>query len=478
MITKERFIKKYSKALQAGNAAIFTGAGASVSSGFINWKQLIKPFSDELGLDIEYEPDLVKVTQYYVNKKGGNRQNINQEILNKFAYTGQKNEVLPILARLPIYNYWTTNYDQLLENALRDNNRNPDVKITIDNLAQNLNNRDAIVYKMHGDQSRPEDAVITKDDYEEYNISHSLFTTALKGDLVSKTFLFIGFSFEDPNLEYVLSRIRILLNGQAREHYCFFKGMDQKDYLNSDGTLNEADFQRDQVRQKLKIDDLERFGINVILLDSYNEITEILEKIEKQYLYNSIFISGSIKQPENNWDTNSINNFCYSLSKKIVANDWKILSGFGLGIGSNIINGALETIYENKFKNSNDYLSLHPFPQVTPENKTLPEQWEKYRKNIISESGICIFIFGNKEENSQIVNANGMIQEYNIAKKMDKLIIPVGGTGGASKKIYDDMYQNKLDYPHLTDYWSDLDSDDPTKLTNTILKIISNANVI
>ncbi|WP_224133835.1 SIR2 family protein [Leuconostoc gasicomitatum] len=366
----------------------------------------------------------------------------------------------------------------MLESALKDNNRNPDVKITIDNLAQNLNNRDAIVYKMHGDQSRPEDAVITKDDYEEYNISHNLFTTALKGDLVSKTFLFIGFSFEDPNLEYALSRVRIFLSGQTRNHYCFFKGMDRSDYLDDDGKINEPEFQRDKIRQNLKINDLERFGINVILLNSYDEIPGILEAIEKQYLYNSIFISGSIQKPENNWNTNSINNFCYNLSKKIVENDWKILSGFGLGIGSNIINGALETIYENKFKNLNDYLSLHPFPQVTPKNKTLPDQWAEYRKNIISESGICIFIFGNKEQDGKTVNAAGMIQEYDIAKEMNKLIIPTRRTGGASEDIYDDMYKHKDNYPYLTDYWSDLDTDNPTKLQDTSLKIIATANVI
>ncbi len=478
MIAKDRFIKKYSKALQAGNAAIFTGAGASVSAGFLNWKELIRPFAEELSLDIEEEPNLVNITQYYVNKRSGNRQSINQEILDKFAYTGQKNKVLTILARLPIYNYWTTNYDQLLENALRDNNRNPDVKITSQNLAQNLTNRGAIVYKMHGDQSRPEEAVITKDDYEKYSISHNLFTTALKGDLISKTFLFIGFSFEDPNLEYVLSRVRILLSGQSRDHYCFFKGISKTDYLDDDGKLDEYEFQRDEIRQNLKIKDLERFGINVILLDSYDEIPEILESIEKQYLYNSIFISGSIEEPENNWNTNSINNFCYNLSKKIVEKDWKILSGFGLGIGSNIINGALETIYEKKFKNLNDYLSLHPFPQIAPQNKTLPEQWTEYRENIISESGICIFIFGNKEQDGEIVSAHGMMEEYTIAKKMNKLIIPVGGTGGTSKQIYDDMYKQKKDYLYLSKYWDALNTDNPNDLQKTILHIITEANII
>ena len=57
---------------------------------------------------------------------------------------------------------------------------------------------------MHGDCLDPSTCVITKDDYELYNETRQLFTTALQGDLVSKTFLFIGFSFEDPNLKYIV----------------------------------------------------------------------------------------------------------------------------------------------------------------------------------------------------------------------------------------------------------------------------------
>jgi hypothetical protein len=64
---------------------------------------------------------------------------------------------------------------------------------------------DVVLYKIHGDISRPHDVVLTKDDYESYYI----FTTVLQDYLVSKTFLFIGFSFDNPNLEYILSRIRI-----------------------------------------------------------------------------------------------------------------------------------------------------------------------------------------------------------------------------------------------------------------------------
>ena len=210
MITLSEFKKAYSKAIQEGYAAIFAGAGLSKASGFVNWKELLNDLAQEIQLDVEKEPDLVEVAQYYCNEKRS-RNEINEKILNRFVTESQESESIRILADLPIRVFWTTNYDHLLEDTLKKYGKRIDIKMTIESLATNLSGNDAVVYKMHGDYLDPSSCVILKDDYEIYNDKRQLFTTTLQGDLVSKTFLFIGFSFEDPNLKYILSRIRILL---------------------------------------------------------------------------------------------------------------------------------------------------------------------------------------------------------------------------------------------------------------------------
>src|SRR5699024_9062989 len=140
---------------------------------------------------IDDEHDLTAVAQY-VRNQSGTRSSINSAILEAYDQGVQENENVSILTRLPIYTYWTTNYDRLIEDGLREANRNPDVKMDFKQLSNTKKDRDAIVYKMHGDVDHAADAVLTKDDYAKYDLSHPLFRSVLKGDLISKTFLFIG----------------------------------------------------------------------------------------------------------------------------------------------------------------------------------------------------------------------------------------------------------------------------------------------
>lgn len=211
----ESFIIKFTKAIQEGNAGLFIGAGISQGAGFVDWKGLLKPLAKEISLNIDKENDLLEVAQFYKNKMCG-RGEINQEIINNFSKDTILTENIEILTRLPIYTYWTTNYDKLLEEGFKLNNRKIDVKVEQEQLARTVPKRDAILYKMHGDVEYPNRAVLTKDDYETYAEKRPLFRSALKGDLIAKTFLFIGFSFEDPNVNYILSQIHSLVGENKR----------------------------------------------------------------------------------------------------------------------------------------------------------------------------------------------------------------------------------------------------------------------
>lgn len=164
-ITTEVFVKKYVEAILKDEAAIFAGAGLSAGSGMVNWKELLRDFASDLDLDIEKETDLISLAQYYKNRFGG-RGSINQTLIDSFANESVPNKNHDILASLPIKTFWTTNYDTLIEDSLKKSGKIPDVKHRPDQLTYSKKSRNAVVYKMHGDVSEPNTAVLTKDDYE------------------------------------------------------------------------------------------------------------------------------------------------------------------------------------------------------------------------------------------------------------------------------------------------------------------------
>ena len=285
-VSREELIKRFTRAIREGNAGIFAGAGLSRASGYVDWKNLLKPLAQNVKLDIEKEKDYLLVAQYCRNESG-NRGSINQEILDAFNDEVDENENIEIIARLPISTYWTTNYDKLIEKELEKQGRKVDVKIDSDQLSTALKDRDAVVYKMHGDADHPANAVLTKDDYVLYDKKRPFFKTILKGDLISKRLLFIGFSFEDPNLDYILGQIQALLDENVTDHYCFFRRVQKADYS------KDEDYGYEKAKQELRAKDLARYGIQTVFVNEYSEITEILRDIESAVKRNNVFISGS-----------------------------------------------------------------------------------------------------------------------------------------------------------------------------------------
>lgn len=249
------FITEYLGELLEGNAALFAGAGLSAAAGYVDWRELIRPLSVELELDIELESDLVAVAQFHVNAHGYNRHRLHQAVIEALSPDNPPTENHKLLARLPIRTWWTTNYDKLIETALRDAGKVVDVKSAVPQLATTRPGRDATIYKMHGDVDRPDQAVATRDDYERYSTDRGAFITALAGDLVSKTFLFLGFSFTDPNLEQVLSRVRLTFRENQRRHFAVFRTRTKQ------GNELHREYEHYRTRQALVIEDLRRFNI-------------------------------------------------------------------------------------------------------------------------------------------------------------------------------------------------------------------------
>lgn len=432
-ISQEQFLREFTKELHSRNAAAFIGAGFSLNAGYVNWQELLKGVVTDLGLDPNKEHDLVSVAQYSVNKAGGNRNGLTRTILHNIGVAKKPTRGHKILAGLPIHTFWTTNYDKLIETSLKEAKKLPDVKHTLEQLSTTRPDRDVIVYKMHGDADDPTNAVICKDDYERYPFKMGQFASLLKGDLIEKTFLFIGFSFTDPNIDFILSRVRAVLEKNQREHYCI-----QKKITRNTGETKK-DFEYRQLKQEYFIRDLKRKNIQTVEVDTYEDIPLLLEKVATRFKRSSIFVSGAAAE-FGAWKPDDADSFLNNLGALLSAEKNRIITGSGIGIGGPVINGALEHLDKEGIAISEERLMMRPFPHTASGRPATKGRWTSYRKSMIEHAGIAIFAFGNKRDGSgNIINSEGMREEFDLCVASGVVPIPIGATGYMAETLWKEV---------------------------------------
>lgn len=72
--------------------------------------------------------------------------------------------------------------------------------------------------------------------------------------------------------------------------------------------------------------------------------------------------------------------FVHKLSHGIASKKNRIITGFGVGVGGAVINGALAFLDAAGKTISDEDLVMRPFPQVATGTTSLAEQWTDYRR--------------------------------------------------------------------------------------------------
>lgn len=467
-ITKNKFLKEYSDAVIAGHAAVFAGAGFSATAGFVDWKGLIRDLAAEIGLDVEKEYDLLSIAQYYDNAH--NREDVTKAIFDNFTRKAKLDDNHLILGSLPIKTYWTTNFDSLIEEGLRKCGKRVEVKSQNSDFCNKLKDCKATVYKMHGDINHPDETILLKREFEDYAVNHAVFHSALMSDMMDKTFLFLGFSFTDPNLNYVLSRMRVNLKGN-KVHYNITKAVQEKEY----GNKEEYEYERN--KQEHFINDLEKnYHIQTLLVDEWSQINDILKEVKKRNDRRTIYISGAANQYKP-WDTDTCKAFVRELSARLIASGFRLVTGYGLGVGSLVIAGALEEIYKDEDGVVDEQIIMRPFPIGADKKKV---DTNRYRRDMICNTGISIFLFGNKDAGGSLVLSDGMDQERSWSIDQNNVLIPIGVTGYKSKQYYDELMA-AFPSEEYVKYEADLriigdDSKAPNEIIEAVMRIVHTAN--
>lgn len=427
----KRFIRLYGDALANRDAALFIGAGVSRAAGFVDWKSLLREIADELELDVDRESDLVALTQFHVNKRG-TRARINQVLIDELTKRATLTPIHEIVARLPIDTIWTTNYDELIERSFEVAGKSVDVKRTIPNLAQIRRGKDVTLYKMHGCVTQPEDAVLTKDDYEGYDRKRSLFSDSLKGDLIEKTFLFLGFSFTDPNIDQILARVRTLLGTNQREHFCVMRRQARPSRLQG---KQKADFEYEHRKAEHQSADLRRFGVQTLWIDEYDHLEPLLHALAAYVDRSTVFVSGAVVDPAPMGSTR-LESLSRRLGQRLVEDGFRLVSGFGHGIGEHVVLGALRALYFQSAGREEDRVLIRPFPRAAePARQAMANR--RHREDLLSRVGAVVVMAGNKSDGAGGARAStGVVEEVEIAKRLGKYVIPIGATGHVAADLW------------------------------------------
>jgi hypothetical protein len=97
--------------------------------------------------------------------------------------------------------YYTTNYDDFIERALKKAGRSTHIVSGEHTIAHD---RSVVeVVKFHGDFNNPKEMVVSESQYMERMRLESPMDFKLRGDILGRAVLFVGYSFRDPNVNYI-----------------------------------------------------------------------------------------------------------------------------------------------------------------------------------------------------------------------------------------------------------------------------------
>ncbi|MCP4353499.1 MAG: CHAT domain-containing protein [Desulfobacterales bacterium] len=223
MSQTDPFLTELSKLLSKEDIILFIGHGLSAIAGLPDWMTLIRPLAQSVRYQLPTEDKLITTdhlltaAQHYENQRS--RQSLIQHLRDALESTLVKTATAhKIISTLPVNVIFTTNYDNLIERALDEANRRPNIIVSELDLSFWDEGRVQLI-KLCGDLNRPESIIITKRDFNTYCTTRSRLAERLRTTLESKTALFIGYSLQDPFFNQIWDHIGLDFGNLRRRSY-------------------------------------------------------------------------------------------------------------------------------------------------------------------------------------------------------------------------------------------------------------------
>jgi hypothetical protein len=229
-------------ALRQQRGVLFLGAGLSQGAGLDSWAPLIRRLAERLDYKVGEHFDLdlsLQLAQWYTQEYG--RDKLTEQVRQLYGGLNDpcnRPEVRPtlthyLLLALPLRIVVTTNYDCLIERALRGLRRDPQVVVEGSHVVQVGGGERPCVVKFHGDAESGRNIVLSEHDYDTFFEAHPVLSMLLEGLLLNHTFLFAGYRLRDPNFRQIYGRVARLLADADRHAFAIDVGVANRHAIRS-----------------------------------------------------------------------------------------------------------------------------------------------------------------------------------------------------------------------------------------------------
>jgi hypothetical protein len=204
-----------------GRVLPFVGAGASMSirwttsAGEVtgpSWSQMVSQAAHILGYKdaelLRMRGTDLQILEYFRMKKRDFAPLTNwmvqlMNVPDDAIRSSKVHLALCQLTRCRIF--YTTNYDDFLEKALRASGREVHVIVTEGDMG--FDSSATQIVKFHGDLNNPDEMVVSEGQYYRRMKLESSIDLKLRSDIFGRAVIFVGYSFRDMNVAYLFQNV-------------------------------------------------------------------------------------------------------------------------------------------------------------------------------------------------------------------------------------------------------------------------------
>jgi len=224
--------KQLLNGIKDNKCVLFAGAGASMDAKMPSWKELVVALVERLKEEYSNLPnrELEEVEKllcegkymilaaYCLRKLGA--YEFSDVLKQKLSCNGKKSYTHGLLAKIPFRAVITTNFDLFIEQTNSANGRMCKTLLPNDmNISEERLGGALPVLKIHGSYETPDSIVLTKAGIRELLFNKPQYNETLKQYFTENTVLFYGYSFNDPDIDFILQGIMADKKGLTRKHY-------------------------------------------------------------------------------------------------------------------------------------------------------------------------------------------------------------------------------------------------------------------